>query len=113
MPAAPRVRVTGKGLPTTLMLNSEHDPATYYEGALAAHRALRGSRLFTVTGGAGQELGRVRHDTTPRRPPGPAERLCAVEDPRATPGVGKRGAADHRPGNRRRQPRGCGRRIGL
>lgn len=51
VPAAPRVRVTGKGLPTTLMLNSEHDPATYYEGALAAHRALRGSRLVTVTGG--------------------------------------------------------------
>ncbi|WP_262371196.1 alpha/beta hydrolase [Streptomyces sp. WAC01526] len=51
VPAAPRVRVTGKGLPTTLMLNSVHDPATYYEGALAAHRALRGSRLVTVTGG--------------------------------------------------------------
>ncbi|MFJ3955980.1 alpha/beta hydrolase [Streptomyces libani] len=51
VPAAPRVRVTGRGLPTTLMLNSVHDPATYYEGALAAHRALRGSRLVTVTGG--------------------------------------------------------------
>ncbi|WP_406222326.1 alpha/beta hydrolase [Streptomyces decoyicus] len=51
VPAAPRVRVTGRGLPTTLMLNSVHDPATYYEGARAAHRALRGSRLVTVTGG--------------------------------------------------------------
>ncbi|MGG7570646.1 alpha/beta hydrolase [Streptomyces sirii] len=49
--AAPRVKVTGKGLPPTLMLNSVHDPATYYEGAVRAHRALRGSRLVTVTGG--------------------------------------------------------------
>ncbi|MFJ8430903.1 alpha/beta hydrolase [Kitasatospora sp. NPDC094019] len=49
-PTAPRVRVTGAGLPPTLMLNSVHDPATYYEAALSAHRALRGSRLVTVTG---------------------------------------------------------------
>ncbi|MEV5593181.1 alpha/beta hydrolase [Streptomyces sp. NPDC052496] len=48
---APRVHVTGKGLPTTLMLASRHDPATHYEGALRAHRALRGSRLVTVAGG--------------------------------------------------------------
>ncbi|MCC2278075.1 alpha/beta hydrolase [Streptomyces sp. ET3-23] len=48
---APEVKVTGKGLPTTLMLNSVHDPATYYEGAVRAHRALRNSRLVTVTGG--------------------------------------------------------------
>ncbi|MEU4210949.1 alpha/beta hydrolase [Streptomyces sp. NPDC026206] len=48
---APRVKVTGARLPTTLMLNSVHDPATYYEGAVRAHRALRGSRLVTVTGG--------------------------------------------------------------
>ncbi|MFE6751600.1 alpha/beta hydrolase [Kitasatospora purpeofusca] len=48
-PTAPRVRVTGTGLPPTLMLNSVHDPATYYEAALSAHRALRGSRLVTVT----------------------------------------------------------------
>ncbi|WP_369362273.1 alpha/beta hydrolase [Streptomyces sp. CG4] len=48
---APRVKVTGKGLPPTLMLNSVHDPATYYEGAVRAHKALRGSRLVTVTGG--------------------------------------------------------------
>ncbi|MFE1174000.1 alpha/beta hydrolase [Streptomyces sp. NPDC058773] len=59
MPAAPRVRVTGKGLPATLMLNSVHDPATYYEGALKAHRALRGSRLVTVTGGG--DHGRYRN----------------------------------------------------
>ncbi|MET8975812.1 alpha/beta hydrolase [Streptomyces sp. NPDC004539] len=48
---APHVKVTGKGLPPTLMLNSVHDPATYYEGALRAHRALKGSRLVTVAGG--------------------------------------------------------------
>ncbi|MEU8972161.1 alpha/beta hydrolase [Streptomyces monashensis] len=48
---APHVKVTGKGLPPTLMLNSVHDPATYYEGALQAHKALSGSRLVTVTGG--------------------------------------------------------------
>ncbi|MFE4397346.1 MULTISPECIES: alpha/beta hydrolase [Streptomycetaceae] len=47
---APKVTVTGAHLPTTLMLNSVHDPATYYEAALGAHRALRGSRLVTVTG---------------------------------------------------------------
>ncbi|WP_246103215.1 alpha/beta hydrolase [Streptomyces piniterrae] len=55
---APRVRVTGKGLPTTLMLNSRHDPATYYEGAITAHRALRGSRLVTADGG---DHGLYRH----------------------------------------------------
>jgi hypothetical protein len=47
----PRIKVTGKGLPPVLMLNSLHDPATHYEGALSAHRALRGSRLVTVGGG--------------------------------------------------------------
>ncbi|WP_051838488.1 alpha/beta hydrolase [Streptomyces sp. NRRL WC-3742] len=47
---APRVKVTGAHLPPTLMLNSVHDPATYYEAAVGAHRALRGSRLVTVTG---------------------------------------------------------------
>lgn len=50
-PPAPRVKVTGAGLPTVLMVNSVHDPATYYEGALEAHRHLRGSRLVTVTNG--------------------------------------------------------------
>ncbi|MER5730620.1 alpha/beta hydrolase [Streptomyces sp. NPDC002138] len=48
---APRVKVTGAGLPPVLMLNSTNDPATYYEGALRAHRALAGSRLVTVDGG--------------------------------------------------------------
>ncbi|MEU3312470.1 alpha/beta hydrolase [Streptomyces sp. NPDC006662] len=48
---APRVRVTGRGLPAMLMLNSLHDPATYYEGALRAHRETAGTRLITVGGG--------------------------------------------------------------
>ncbi|MEV5380932.1 alpha/beta hydrolase [Streptomyces nondiastaticus] len=47
----PRVKITGKGVPPVLMLNSLHDPATYYEGAQRAHRALKGSRLVTVPGG--------------------------------------------------------------
>ncbi|MCM2423410.1 alpha/beta hydrolase [Streptomyces sp. RKAG293] len=45
------MKVTGAGLPTILMVNSVHDPATSYEGAVAAHRQLRGSRPVTVTGG--------------------------------------------------------------
>ncbi|MFE6865786.1 alpha/beta hydrolase [Kitasatospora sp. NPDC057692] len=49
-PTAPPVRITGAGLPPTLMLNSVHDPATPIEAALSAHRALRGSRLVTVDG---------------------------------------------------------------
>ncbi|MFF7636261.1 alpha/beta hydrolase [Kitasatospora sp. NPDC008050] len=48
---APHIKVTGAGLPTVLMLNSVHDPATAYEGAVQAHQQLRGSRLVTVTGG--------------------------------------------------------------
>ncbi|WP_350276960.1 alpha/beta hydrolase [Kribbella sp. HUAS MG21] len=41
---------TGKGLPTTLMVQSVHDPATSYSLALSAHRRYVGSRLVTVTG---------------------------------------------------------------
>ncbi|MFJ8159752.1 alpha/beta hydrolase [Streptomyces sp. NPDC096136] len=48
---APRVQVTGRGLPSMMMLNSLHDPATHYEGALRAHRETAGSRLITVGGG--------------------------------------------------------------
>jgi pimeloyl-ACP methyl ester carboxylesterase len=39
---------TGKGAPTTLMLQSRHDPATPYEGAIVAHQRFAGSRLVTV-----------------------------------------------------------------
>ncbi|MFF5705126.1 alpha/beta hydrolase [Streptomyces sp. NPDC012794] len=48
---APRAEVTGRGLPPVLMLNSKHDPATRYEGAVRAHARLAGSRLITVGGG--------------------------------------------------------------
>ncbi|MFE9552126.1 alpha/beta hydrolase [Streptomyces sp. NPDC006703] len=48
---APHIKVTGKGLPPVLMLNSIHDPATYYESAVRAHRGLAGSRLITVNDG--------------------------------------------------------------
>ncbi len=41
-------RVDGAGLPTVLMINSTHDPATPYEGAQLAHRAFRNSRFVTV-----------------------------------------------------------------
>ncbi|MFF0340745.1 alpha/beta hydrolase [Kribbella sp. NPDC004875] len=40
---------TGKGLPTTLMVQSVHDPATNYGLATAAHSRYAGSRLLTVT----------------------------------------------------------------
>ncbi|MBW8481870.1 alpha/beta hydrolase [Actinomadura parmotrematis] len=39
---------TGKGAPPVLMVQSTHDPATPYEGAVRTHRALAGSRLLTV-----------------------------------------------------------------
>lgn len=39
---------TGHGIPPVLMVQSTHDPATPYEGALAAHRAFHGSRMVTV-----------------------------------------------------------------
>jgi pimeloyl-ACP methyl ester carboxylesterase len=40
---------TGKGLPTTLMVQSVHDPATSYSLAVSAHSRYAGSRLLTVT----------------------------------------------------------------
>jgi hypothetical protein len=40
---------TGKGLPTTLMVQSVHDPATNYSLAVSAHKQYAGSRLLTVT----------------------------------------------------------------
>jgi hypothetical protein len=42
-------KVTGRGVPPVLMVQSTHDPATPYEGAVRAHRAFAGSRLLTVT----------------------------------------------------------------
>lgn len=40
---------TGQGLPTTLMVQSVHDPATNYALAVSAHSRYAGSRLLTVT----------------------------------------------------------------
>jgi pimeloyl-ACP methyl ester carboxylesterase len=40
---------TGRGLPTTLMVQSVHDPATNYSLAVSAHKQYAGSRLVTVT----------------------------------------------------------------
>jgi pimeloyl-ACP methyl ester carboxylesterase len=42
-------RPTGKGLPTTLMVQSVHDPATNYSLAADAHSRYAGSRLLTIT----------------------------------------------------------------
>ncbi|TDD59720.1 alpha/beta hydrolase [Kribbella antibiotica] len=41
---------TGAGLPTTLMVQSQNDPATSYSLATAAHQRYAGSRLLTITG---------------------------------------------------------------
>jgi pimeloyl-ACP methyl ester carboxylesterase len=41
---------TGKGLPTTLMVQSVHDPATNVSLATSAHDRYAGSRLITITG---------------------------------------------------------------
>jgi pimeloyl-ACP methyl ester carboxylesterase len=41
---------TGKGLPTTLMVQSVHDPATNFSLASSAHSRYAGSRLLTITG---------------------------------------------------------------
>jgi hypothetical protein len=39
----------GKGLPTTLMVQSVHDPATNISPVTSAHHRYVGSRLITVT----------------------------------------------------------------
>lgn len=44
----PRQHVTGKGLPPFLMINTEHDPATPIEGALAAARRVRNEQFVLV-----------------------------------------------------------------
>ncbi|GAB3662373.1 alpha/beta hydrolase [Actinocorallia lasiicapitis] len=46
----PKLKRPGRNLATVLMVQSAHDPATPYEGALKAHRALKNSRMLTVTG---------------------------------------------------------------
>jgi pimeloyl-ACP methyl ester carboxylesterase len=49
-PALSLKKPTGRGASGALMVQSVHDPATPYEGALDAHRHYAGSRLLTVTG---------------------------------------------------------------
>jgi pimeloyl-ACP methyl ester carboxylesterase len=49
-PAGTLKRPIGAGLPRLLMIQSEHDPATPYEGALLAHSKYENSRLVTVKG---------------------------------------------------------------
>jgi pimeloyl-ACP methyl ester carboxylesterase len=49
-PALSLKKPTGRGVPGALMVQSVHDPATAYEGALNAHEHYAGSRLLTVTG---------------------------------------------------------------
>ncbi|WP_433873422.1 alpha/beta hydrolase [Saccharopolyspora sp. CA-218241] len=46
-PSGQPVRITGAGLPPVLLLNSVHDVATPYAGALRMHRALPSSVLVT------------------------------------------------------------------
>jgi hypothetical protein len=49
-PALSLKKPTGRGVSGALMVQSVHDPATPYEGALNAHKHYAGSRLLTVTG---------------------------------------------------------------
>jgi pimeloyl-ACP methyl ester carboxylesterase len=49
-PALQMPTPTGKGLPTTLMVQSVHDPATNLSLATSAHQRYAGSRLLTITG---------------------------------------------------------------
>jgi pimeloyl-ACP methyl ester carboxylesterase len=49
-PALDMPTPTGKGLPTTLMVQSQHDPATNLSLATSAHQRYAGSRLLTITG---------------------------------------------------------------
>lgn len=47
VPPAPRVQISGRGLPPILMFNAVDDPGTPYAGAQAMHRALPSSTLVT------------------------------------------------------------------
>lgn len=49
-PPVPLPVLDGKGVPSLLIVESEHDPATPIEGAKRAHKAFAGSRMITVTG---------------------------------------------------------------
>lgn len=53
---AGRTKITGKGLPPVLLFQATEDAATPYEGGLAMHDALPGSKLVVQTGGSFHEI---------------------------------------------------------
>ncbi|KAA2260687.1 alpha/beta hydrolase [Solihabitans fulvus] len=53
---AGRLPITGKGLPPVLLFNATEDAATPYEGAVAMHKALPGSKLVVQNGGSFHEI---------------------------------------------------------
>ncbi|PYC88390.1 alpha/beta hydrolase [Streptomyces tateyamensis] len=53
---AGRLKVTGKGLPPVLLFQATEDAATPYQGGLAMHDALPGSKLVVQTGGSFHEI---------------------------------------------------------
>ncbi len=53
---AGRLKITGKGLPPVLLFQATEDAATPYEGGLAMHDALPGSKLVVQNGGSFHEI---------------------------------------------------------
>ncbi|MFE9406298.1 alpha/beta hydrolase [Streptomyces sp. NPDC006530] len=53
---AGRMKITGKGLPPVLLFQATEDAATPYEGGLAMHDALPGSKLVVQNGGSFHEI---------------------------------------------------------
>ncbi|MEU6238465.1 alpha/beta hydrolase [Kitasatospora sp. NPDC047058] len=53
---AGRTKITGKGLPPVLLFQATEDAATPYEGGLAMHDALPGSKLVVQNGGSFHEI---------------------------------------------------------
>ncbi|MEV5508530.1 alpha/beta hydrolase [Streptomyces orinoci] len=53
---AGRLKITGKGLPPVLLFQATEDAATPYQGGVAMHRALPGSKLVVQKGGSFHEI---------------------------------------------------------
>ncbi|MEV4433159.1 alpha/beta hydrolase [Streptomyces sp. NPDC049585] len=53
---AGRLKITGKGLPPVLLFQATEDAATPYEGGVAMHKALPGSKLVVQNGGSFHEI---------------------------------------------------------
>ncbi|MFF4183750.1 alpha/beta hydrolase [Streptomyces sp. NPDC001691] len=53
---AGRMKITGKGLPPVLLFQATEDAATPYQGGLAMHDALPGSKLVVQNGGSFHEI---------------------------------------------------------